>query len=167
MAPIQFQFLADRPDAVPMIARWYFGMWGHKSPANTVEKTRQRLESTLYRDRLPLRIVAVEDREVVGAATLKLREMVIFPDREHWLGDVFVCPAARGRGIGAQLVRHLIGRAASLHIGTLHLQTEQLDGGLYAKLGWTPLEEVDYHGARVLIMARQVSTVDVPTKEAT
>jgi len=155
---IQFQFLADRPDAVPMIARWYFDMWGHKSPDNSVEITRQRLESTLYRDRLPLRVVAVEDREVIGAATLKLREMDIFPDREHWLGDVFVSPAARGRGVGSQLVRHLIGRAASLHIHTLHLQTVQLNGGLYAKLGWTPLEQVDYRGTRVLVMARELSS---------
>jgi len=167
LTPIQFQLLADRPDAIPTVARWYFDMWGHKASGNTLDKTIERLKTTLNRNQLPLRVVAIEDRQVIGAATLKLREMDIFPDREHWLGDVFVCPAVRGRGVGSQLVGHLIGRATSLHIHTLHLQTEQLNGGLYAKLGWMPSEEVDYHGARVLIMSRQLSMADAPTEELT
>jgi hypothetical protein len=40
---------------------------------------------------------------------------------------------------------------------TFYLQTERHDGGLYARLGWQPLEEVHYHGVDVLVMGNQVS----------
>ena len=34
----------------------------------------------------------------------------------------------------------------------LHLQTEQLDGGIYARLGWAPREQIEYRGIQVLVM---------------
>ena len=28
--PIDFTFLADRMDAIPIISKWYFDKWGHR-----------------------------------------------------------------------------------------------------------------------------------------
>ena len=40
---------------------------------------------------------------------------------------------------------------------TLHLQTDDLSGGLYARLGWRPLERVHYIGREVLVMENVMS----------
>ena len=39
MEEIKIQFLADRPEAIPIIAQWYLEEWGHKEPENSVRRT--------------------------------------------------------------------------------------------------------------------------------
>ena len=34
---LTFAYLADRPEAVPQIAQWWFEEWGHLAPGETVE----------------------------------------------------------------------------------------------------------------------------------
>lgn len=110
----------------------------------------------MNRDVIPLTVLAVVNEEVVAAAQLKYREMLAFPAKEHWLGGVFVASEHRGRGIAAELVNAMIGIARKLGVGTLHIQTERLDGGLYARLGWTPLEQVSRQDLEVLVMERSL-----------
>ena len=84
----------------------------------------------------------------------------IYPDKLHWLGGVFVAPQYRGKGIGSTLAEHIARKAPSYGVKILYLQTEQLDGGLYSRLGWTPFEQVDNHGLRVLVMERHVGAYE-------
>ena len=149
---MQFTFLADRPEAVPVVARWCFDEWGHAVAGNTFEQTCARIRGRLNRDRPPLHVLAVEGDEVIGAAQLKLREMSIYPEWEYWLGDVFVRPQSRGWGVASGLCRRAQDVAASLGIPSLHLQTEKSDGGLYARLGWRAVDRVWYGGHDVLVM---------------
>lgn len=153
---MKIEFLADRPQAVPLISRWYYDEWGHAMPGNSVEKITERVNGMLNRDRIPLHILAVENDEILGVAQLKIREMDIYPDKEHWLGGVFVTPQARGQGLASTLVNRALDLAKTFQVRTLYLQTEQMDGGLYAKLGWKPLEQVLYNGLNVLVMERPI-----------
>ncbi len=56
-----------------------------------------------------------------------------------WLGDVFVLPPYRGRGLGVELVRELIDghpvQPRSWYLGTLDAH------GLYEKIGFGPASE--------------------------
>ena len=152
---LQIQFLADRPEAVPLVARWYFDQWGYKEPNNSFEATCERLYGKLNKDCLPVPVIACHGSTVVGAAQLKVREMEIFPDREFWLGGVYVVPEARGRGIAQALIEKLSEVAASLKIEELWLQTEALDGGLYGRLGWSIVERLMSKGENVAVMVRK------------
>jgi len=100
---MEFVLLADRPRALATVAAWYLEQWGPLSPGETVASMSVKLQKYLNRDRIPLIVLAIEDDEVVGAAQLKLREMDIYPEKEHWLGGVFVSPRHRGRQIGSRL----------------------------------------------------------------
>jgi GNAT superfamily N-acetyltransferase len=153
---MEFAFLADRPEALATVARWYFDEWGHKVEGETLVGIELSLKGTLNRSRVPLIVLAIENEEVVGAAQLKFREMDIYPDREHWLGGVFVSPGSRGKHIGSRLCERVVEIAGTLNVQRLNLQTEQLDGGLYAKLGWKPCEQVAYKGRQVLVMQREI-----------
>jgi predicted GNAT family N-acyltransferase len=154
MDRIDIKFLADKPDAVPLIAQWYFDEWGHKMKDNSVEKIRQRIEGMLNRDKIPLHVLGVKRNEVLGVAQLKIREMDIYPEKEHWLGGVYVVRGARGNGLASRLILKALELAKVFKVEKLYLQTERLDGGLYARLGWQPIEKVHYNGLHVLIMEK-------------
>jgi len=93
----------------------------------------------------------------VGVAVLKLHEMFDrYPEKDFWLGDVFVAPECRGQGIGSALAMRIVEIAKSRGIGSLHLQTQNLNGGLYAKLGWEKMEQTHYKGYDALVMVKQL-----------
>lgn len=153
---VQFTFLTERPSFVPTIARWYYDQWGYTVAGNTYEATCERISAKLAQAGLPIYLLAVHDDQLLGVAQLKMREMDLFPDYEFWLGGVYVASDARGQGVASRLCRQIIEIAASRQVDTLYLQTERLDGGLYAKLGWQVIEQTHYRGFDVLVMQRQV-----------
>jgi GNAT superfamily N-acetyltransferase len=156
---IELTFLADRADAIPVIAQWYFDQWGHLIKGETLERSLERLQNFLNRDKMPFILVAIRDGEIAGSAQLKFREMAdLYPDKEHWLGGVYVAPGCRGQGLGSLLAEDIARRAPHYGVRTLHLQTERLDGGLYRHLGWVPLEQVNNHGLEVLVMERDLGS---------
>jgi N-acetylglutamate synthase-like GNAT family acetyltransferase len=153
---MELKLLADVPEAVPIVAQWYFDEWGFKREDNSLEKTAERVQAMQNRDAIPVMVVAVEGNEIRGAAHVKLHEMDIYPEKEYWLGGVYVAPGARSRGLAARMVRRCVELAEGFGVKTLYLQTRKLDGGLYARLGWRPIEQVDYKGVRVLVMERSL-----------
>jgi GNAT superfamily N-acetyltransferase len=154
---MQFEFIADRVEAVPVVAGWLFEEWGRLDAGSSFEKTCATISQSCNRDRAPLMILAIEGNSVVGCAALKPHEMVsIFPDYEPWLGSVFVHAEHRNRDIASQLTLKVVDIATSMGIKQLFLQTARLDGGLYARLGWKPIEQVNYRGLDVLVMVRPI-----------
>ena len=144
-------------DAIPVISKWYHDEWGHLSPDRPDESRSDRVEDYLNRDEIPFILVATNGQAIIGAAALKFREMAeTFPDKEHWLGGVYVAADHRGRGYGTLLVEKIASLAPAYGVRTLHLQTQALDGGLYASLGWKPYAQVHRRGFDVLVMERHV-----------
>ena len=149
---MQCALLADLPSAIPLVARWYYEEWGRDLPDNSPEICAAWLAPQVNREHVPLYLVAVSGDAVIGTAALKLREMPEFPEREHWLGAVFVPEDQRGRGVAAALARFAIAEAKRIGVRELFLQTDRLDGGLYAQAGFAPVERVHSDGHEVLVM---------------
>ena len=59
-----------------------------------------------------------------------------------WICDVYVDPAARGHGLGRRLVAAVRDELAPLGVRRFLLATKDAHG-VYAKLGFTPLDEPD------------------------
>src|SRR5438067_1884233 len=93
------EYLADHPDALPIIARWQHAEWGHLRPNDSVEKRMERLRGSSDLDRLPLTVVALEDNEVLGSASLVAHDMETRMELTPWLAGVFVGDGYR-RGAG-------------------------------------------------------------------
>jgi GNAT superfamily N-acetyltransferase len=156
--PLTFELLADRPDTIPVVAKWYFDEWRTFLGHDSVVETQAMLQEYMNRDRLPLMIVMADRAAVMGVAQLKIHELEeMFPDRKHWLGGVYVAPAHRGQGHGSVLVEEAAGIATGLGVPTLHLQTAELEGGLYARLGWMPVQSVNNGFEDVLVMERRLT----------
>ena len=151
---MEFVYLADYPEAIPIIAKWYYNQWGHLHGLDSQKTSEEMLADYLSWDTMPLLILAREEDEIIGAVQLKYYEMDIYPQKEHWLGGVYVVEQHRGKKIAEKLVLRAMDTAKSFGVDTLYLQTEKIDGGLYKRLTWKPVEKVKYRNKHVLIMKK-------------
>ena len=154
---MQLDFLANNKHAIPIIAKWYFDEWGYLPEENSVQKVIQNLQSYLNTDKIPLMIIAKGGKEILGTAQLKYREMSIYPEKEHWLGGVYVSKNHRGKRIAEKIILEIISNAKKFGVHELYLQTEKLNGGLYRRMGWKPIEQVNYRGINVLVMGKTIA----------
>jgi len=129
-------FLADHHEAIRPVSDWLVAQWGTDKSPVAVDEFADSLRSEMNRDRIPVQIVALVEQRVVGIAMLKKHELrALHPELTNWLGSVFVDPQFRSRRIASLLVEKIEQMARNLDIRVLHLQTEDLTGGLYARLG--------------------------------
>ena len=148
---MRIEYLADHPQALPILARWQHKEWGYVRPGDTLEKRAARLAGMSNRDRIPLTVVGLEGDEVVGSASLIEHDMQTRMELTPWLAGVFVGEPYRRRGLGAELVRRIMTEAGTLNVPLLYLYTVHSEK-FYAALGWKLLERTSYLGHDVVIM---------------
>jgi N-acetylglutamate synthase-like GNAT family acetyltransferase len=148
---MKIENLADHPEALRVLAEWQHAEWGYLRPGDTAEKRMVRLQGYANRDRIPLTVVALEEDNVLGSASLIPHDMDTRMELTPWLAGVFVGEAYRRRGIGAELVRRIMAEAGGLKVPLLYLYTVHSER-FYAALGWTWLERTTYRGHDVVIM---------------
>jgi GNAT superfamily N-acetyltransferase len=142
--------LADRPQAISLLATWFHAEWSTFDGRSTEEIESQLIE-TLNRDSIPITFLALRDSAVIGTVSLDLSDL---PSHDHlspWLASLFVPPVARGQGTATALVRHAQ-EFAKLHgIGPLYLWTPG-STRLYERCGWTEIERTFYGSRPIAIM---------------
>ena len=143
--------LKDRPEAIPIIARWRFDQWGHQIPGSSLETFTQFLQKGLNDDGLPQTWIALSSHRVTGVASLSWHDMHTRQDLSPWLVGVYVNEADRGQGIGSALVNDGVKRAAEMGIDTLWLFTPDQER-FYQRLGWQSVEYTHDRGEDVVIM---------------
>jgi len=139
---VHFDFLYNRKEHAPSIAEWHYSEWGVNIEGESLQKTLNSLSDyCLVSDTIPLAIIALEKNKLVGVCQLKKHELKqSYPNLSPWLGGVYVPDTSRGSGIATRLVKHAIEVVRGLGIKKIYLHTNQLDGGIYLKLGWKPVE---------------------------
>jgi len=80
---IEIKYLADHPKLIPLLATWFHDEWGKNNPSLTVESIQRQIRERLNRDKLPLCMVGFAKSKPIATATLKIREMEIYPHLEH------------------------------------------------------------------------------------
>lgn len=151
---MEFVYLADHPDQVPTVIRWWQTVWADRM--GETEQAEKILLDSLGKSELPVHVLAMIDGKAVGTAALKNQELAdLYPNNKYWLGSVFVDEAHRGYRVASALTEHIADLAKQRQLPHLYLQTIKLTGGLYAKLGWQALEEFESHGERSLLMLRK------------
>ena len=148
---MKIEYLADHPEFLPTLAHWQHEEWGHLRPGDSVEGRLARLQSYSQRHGIPLTVVAHENRELLGSASLVRNDMATRPELTPWLAGVFVAPEHRRRGVGAELVRRVIAEAAEQKVPILYLYTVHSET-FYANLGWSLQERTAYGDQNVVIM---------------
>src|SRR5207249_4523371 len=106
-------------------------------------------------------LVAVERGSAVGMAALSFVWPLEHGGRSSWLEELYVQPAARGRGIGTRLLHAALRVAAESGAVAVDLEVDaahQRAARLYAREGFRPLPRARW--------VRTLETIPVPRPEA-
>lgn len=155
MTGVEVVPLAERPELVPVVARWVFEEWGRDWSGSTLESLVADTEAYCRRDALPLALVACRGGACVGTASLRAHSAGFPEELTPWLVRVYVPREERGGGIGGALVRAAEDAARALGVPRLYLCTSDRQA-FYAGLGWEACGESTYHGHAVTVMIRDL-----------
>ena len=130
--------------ALAALAEELVRAFGHAYPAWTVTEAVGELA---HRDGLPHSVVAVgDDGTPLGCASLLADDEVDgLEGVGPWLGNVWVAPAARGRGVGGALVDAVVVAASAGGHHQLHLVTDSAVAW-YRRQGWQEVGPAQAHG---------------------
>ena len=149
---MRIEFLDQHPGLVPTLAAWHHAQWGDLYDHWTLDVARAELEDHAQRRTLPTTLVLLEGESLLGSVSLVLEDA---PELcEHgspWLASLYVVPEARGRGLGARLVREAVAKAAEQGIDELFLFTPE-HAAFYEHLGWRRLVRTTLKGTAVDLM---------------
>jgi GNAT superfamily N-acetyltransferase len=156
---VRIASIADHPALVELIARWHWEEWGHADPDGSLAAWTESLRCRARRDGIPTTFVALDADRLLGSVTLVEHDMAghaSYGDLGPWVAGTFVRPDARGRGVGAGLMRHAASEAARWGISRLHLYTESARG-FYERLGWQTIDETEWEGGVVSVMTLETA----------
>ena len=148
--PMTISPLADLPDAVQTLAKWFHEEW-HAFDGRTIESIATQLSENLNPDSIPITFIAHRNEELLGSVSLDRSD---FPPLDHlspWLSSLYVHSSCRGKGIGCSLVRHLQNFALARGIGPLYLWTPG-STRLYERCGWVAFASATYGAQPVKLM---------------
>lgn len=137
---------------IPTLAEWHHKQWAYINPGGSVEQRISSYQAHLESEGIPKMFVAVSGDKLLGSASLIPHDMDTRMDLSPWLASVFVDPAQRNQGAGSALVRHVVKEAGAMGYETIYLFTPDR-AALYARLGWSTLEQTEYRGHKVEVMS--------------
>ncbi len=149
---MRIEFLDQHPGLVPTLAQWHHAQWGDLYDHWTLDVARAELEDHALRRSLPTTLVLLEGEALLGSVSLVLEDAPEFCDQgSPWLASLYVTPEARGRGLGARLVRAAVSTAAEQGVEELFLFTPE-HASFYERLGWHRLARTSLKGTAVDLM---------------
>ena len=147
---ITIGFLADYPDTIPTLAKWFRAQWPDYFADRSQEEMEQDFLSDASRDRLPARLVAFESSELAGTIVLRERGTETLPEFEPELGGLYVVESHRGHGIGTELVRAGMNLALDQGYETVYATTV-VAAGILERLGWEFIKTVTHQDGPVAL----------------
>lgn len=150
---MRIELLANRRDAIPTLARWFYDEWSRFRPGWTRQDFEGSIAARCNTDRVPLALIGSEGQELIGTVCLEAHNMDTRRDLSPWLAGLYVKQEWRHQGIGARLVRAIEAKASELGIHKLYLYTPDSEH-FYARLGWSLRERTVYRDCEVAIMEK-------------
>lgn len=135
---------ANRAD-VPLIRSLIAELAEYERLAHEMRATEALLEQWLFGERPAAEVIIGELAGIPAGFALFLHNFSTFLGKPGiYLEDLFVRPAARGKGLGLALIQHLAALAAQRGCGRLEwavLDWNEPAIGFYKRLGATPMDD--------------------------
>ena len=137
---ITIGFLADYPDTIPTLAKWFRDQWPDYYADMSQEQLEQDFLEDASRDRLPIRLIAFESSKLAG--TIILREQAeASPEFQPELGGLYVVEFHRRHGIATKLVQAGMQVARDQGYEKVYATTV-VAAGILERLGWEFIQTV-------------------------
>jgi len=147
---IKIAFLADYPEAIPTLARWFRAQWTEYYAGRTLADIAQDFQSEANRDDLPVRLVAFAGGELAGTIILRERALNTLPEYQPGLGGLFVAVRQRGQGVGTELVRAGMNVARDQGYKKVYATTATARG-ILERLGWKMVQAVIHNDEQLVL----------------
>ena len=147
---IEIAFLADHPEAIPTLTRWFRAQWPDYYAERTAADIAQDFYAEAQREGLPVRLVALSDGQLAGTITLREEATWTLPEYRPGLGGLLVTEQQRGQGVGTKLVRAGMKLALAQGYATVYATTVNARG-ILERLGWKLVKEVAHGDERLLL----------------
>jgi GNAT superfamily N-acetyltransferase len=142
--------LRQDPQHLNTLAQWHHDQWAYLHPGGSLAGRIEKMAAYLGDTFIPTIFIA-KNPDILGSAAIVAHDMDTRPDLTPWLASVYVAPEHRKKGVGAELVRHVMREARQAGIKTFYLFTPDQEH-FYQKLGWRTLRKESYHGHDVTVM---------------
>ncbi|CAG9000796.1 MAG: hypothetical protein CENE_02803 [Candidatus Celerinatantimonas neptuna] len=143
--------LREEPEHLKTLAKWHHAQWSYLHPDASLNFRIKKMQAYLNEQIIPSTFICKIGQQLVGSAAIVEDDMQTHPSITPWLAALFVTPEFRKRGIGEQLVRHVMQYAKGSGFNTLHLFTDHQQN-FYTRLGWSRLYDENYHNCQVTLM---------------
>jgi len=143
---MEIDSLANHRQLVPRLAKVHFELWGALTGGSSLADYEKILQRAASGSGLPMTLVATEEEEALGSVNLVESDLPVREQLTPWLGQLYVFPDSRNRGVGAALVRAAIEEARCLGWSAVYLYTSGTLPVFYEHLGWRQTEHVEYLG---------------------
>jgi len=147
---ITIGFLAEYPDTVSTLAKWFRDQWPDYYANKSPEQMEQDFLSEASRDHLPSRLVAFESSELAGTIVLREQGTETLPEYQPELGGLYVVKSHRGHGIGTELVRSGMELARDQGYEAVSATTV-VAAGILERLGWEFIKTVNHRGEQLAL----------------
>lgn len=149
---MRIEELSRHRNLLDLVAATLHESWGDLPPWAETKTIRERLASGATQAAFPRTLVAVtDDGELAATGSVKLFELPSQPDRVHWIGEIFVLPEHRGRGLGSRMTKSLSDYAFAKDVSEVFLYTPDQQS-LYERLGWSVVSQEKVNDEAVSIM---------------
>jgi len=142
--------LKDAPEHLEKLAEWHQCEWAALNPGSSLQDRIDKMRGYLEDDFIPGTYIAL-GQELAGSAAIIKYDMDSRKDLSPWLASVYVRSDQRRKGIGTQLVKHVMSEARKAGLKHLYLFTPD-QVSFYRQLGWQVLERARYHNHDIVIM---------------
>lgn len=152
MHNFQIKYLCEVEDQIPILAQLYYNEWtnNYKDINQVIDNLKKRLSKT----KLPISLVALLDKQVIGAISLKDYE-IEYENKTPWLASLIVDKNYRNLGIGKLLIDELVKIAKKLNYEELYLYTVN-SSDYYLKLNWSCIDSIVYKNKRITIFKKSL-----------
>jgi GNAT superfamily N-acetyltransferase len=154
---MEITFLKELLDSIIQIAQWYYAEWKgiYEASGLSFEDVKTAVAERTNTGTIPLAVVALDDKRIVGTGCLKTHDMDTRIELTPWLAGIYVERTKRRKGIGSMIVSCLDDIAKKLGMPRLYLYTPR-STIFYARLGWVENVITTYKGQHVAIMEKKL-----------
>ena len=146
--------LRSEPQHINLLSVWHHRQWSHLNPEHRIKHRAKLMEEYLTPQFIPTMFIA-KSPDLIGSAAIVKQDMPSYPELSPWLANVYVKPEHRNKGVGRQLVNHVVEQALNHNIHRLYLFTPD-HCEFYLQLGWKILEITHYQNSHVTIMFKDL-----------
>lgn len=160
---IKIEKLVTEEEYFDEVVSWNYELW-YKQEKWSNDKVKVYMQQSLNSSQLPITLIALEEKEVVGTCQLSMNDLDVRPQYYPWLINLSVIETKQGKGIGLALVKNAIEEAKRLNYQELYLYTEHK--GFFEKLGFEFIEVVEVDpGTKQFVRIYKWSREMVPSNE--